>query len=401
MILRKGRSVARRGTVAVLVALLLPVIIGVTALGLDGGLLLVQRRQAQSIADSAALAGAYAMYGGSTFDTAKTAAISVGTQNGVTLSSSQVTQPQTGYVAVSVTVTHPRCFSALWGAGTMSATASAVARGKTSAYSKAAILVLDPSGAAAITMSGLTQVTAKNGSVIVDSTSSTSILSSGAPSITTPELDLSGGITFSGTNPNKATVTKTGQTSTADPLAGIPAPSSSGMTVQSSSAINLTGSATRTISPGVYNGGFNLSGSSVLTMNPGIYYINGGGINMSGSSGISGNGVFIYNTGGGAINLSGSGTIALNPMTSGTYQGITVFQDRSSAVGATMSGGSNINNTGTFYFPGSKLTLSGTSGVAAMGAQIIAKDLTFSGTAGVQVKYDGSVAGTTSMGLVQ
>jgi hypothetical protein len=173
------------------------------------------------------------------------------------------------------------------------------------------------------------------------------------------------------------------------------------MTVQSNSAINLLTSMTKTISPGVYNGGFNLSGSSVLTMDPGIYYINGGGISLTGSSGITGNGVFIYNTGGGAINLSGSGTIALSPMTSGTYQGITVFQDRSSSVGATMSGGSNVNNTGTFYFPGSKLTLSGTSGVAAMGAQIIAKNLTFSGTAGVQVKYDSSVAGTTSLGLIE
>ena len=122
---------------------------------------------------------------------------------------------------------------------------------------------------------------------------------------------------------------------------------------------------------------------------------------MSGSSGITGNGVFIYNTGGGAINLSGSGNISLNPMTSGTYQGITVFQDRSSTTGATMSGGSNINNTGTFYFPSAKLTLSGSSGVVDVGAQIIAKDLTFSGTAGIQVKYDSSVAATSSLGLVQ
>lgn len=402
MILRKGRSLNRRGTVAVLVALLLPVIIGVTALGLDGGLLLLQRRQAQSIADAAALAGAYSMYGGSSFSTAQSAAIAIGTQNGVTISTSQVTQPKTGYVAVSVTVTQPRCFSALWGSGNMSATANAVARGISSAYSTAAILVLDPSGSAAIGISGLTtKVTAKNGSIIVDSTSSSSILSSGTPTITTPELDLSGGITYSGTNPNKATVTKTGQASTSDPLASISAPSSSGMTVQSSSAINLLSSMTKTISPGVYNGGFNLSGSSVLTMNPGIYYINGGGINLTGSAGITGNGVFIYNTGGGPINLSGTGTIALSPMTTGTYQGITVFQDRSSSVGATMSGGSNISNTGTFYFPNSRLTLSGTSGVATMGAQVIAKDLTFSGGAGIQVNYDSSVAGTMSLGLVQ
>ena len=126
MIVRDSRSLTRRGTVAVVVALLLPVIIGVTAVGLDGGLLFLQRRQAQSIADAAALAGAYSMYGGSNFSTAKSAAIAIGTQNGVTITNSQVTQPQTGYVSVSVTVTKPRCFSALWGAGNMSATATAV-----------------------------------------------------------------------------------------------------------------------------------------------------------------------------------------------------------------------------------------------------------------------------------
>jgi Flp pilus assembly protein TadG len=400
MTMKKRSLSKRRGTVAALVAILMPVMIGVTAIGLDGGLLFLQRRQAQSIADAAALAGAYAINKGATFSAAQTAAISIGTQNGVTISSSQVTQPQTGYVAVSVTVTNPRCFSAMWGAGNMSAVATAVARGSGSAYSTAAILVLAPTGTS-VTLSGTTQITAKNGPVIVDSTSSSSVVSSGSPSITAPVLDLSGQILFSGSNPNKATVTNTGQANTPDPLSGIVAPSSSGMTVQSGSTISLSGSSTRTLSPGVYDGGITLSGSSAVTLNPGVYYINGGGINLSGSSGISGDGVFIYNTGGGAVNLSGSGTIALSPMTSGQYQGITVFQDRTSSTAATMSGGSNFANTGTFYFPDAKLTLSGTSGVASVGAQIIAKDLTFSGTAGIQVNYDTSVASSSTVGLIQ
>jgi Flp pilus assembly protein TadG len=390
----------RRGTVSALVAVLMPVIIGATAIGLDGGILFLQRRQAQSIADAAALAGAYALYNGWSFSVAQNSAIALAAQRGITLTTSQVTQPKTGYVAVSLSVSSPRLFSAFWGAGTLSATATAVARGISTPYSTAAILVLDPTGTG-IMLSGTTSVTAANGNVVVDSTSATSIVSSGAPSITTPELDLSGSMVYSGSNPDKATVTRYSQPSTSDPLANIPAPSSSGMTVQSSTAINLSGSATRTLSPGVYDGGITLSGSSSVTLNPGVYYINGGGINLSGFSGISGTGVFIYNTGGGSINLSGSGTISLNPMTSGTYQGITIFQDRTSSTGATMSGGSNIQNTGTFYFPSAKLTLSGTSGVAAMGAQIIAKDLTFSGTSGIAVTYNSSVASTSSLGLVQ
>ncbi len=328
----------RRGMVAVLMAVLLPVVVGVMALALDGGLIYLQRRQAQSVADAAALAGAYQLYNGSNFSVAQSAAIAIGTQNGFTISSSNVTQPQSGYIAVSATSSQPRLFSSLWGAGTLSISASATARGKLAPYSTAAILVLATSGTS-VTLSGTTSVTASNGSIVVDSTSSSSILTSGSPSITTPVLDLSGGILHSGSNPNNATVTNTSQPNTPDPLLGIGAPSSSGMTVQSSSAIVLSGSTSRTLNPGVYTGGIAMSGSSSLTLNPGIYYINGGGINMSGPSSISGDGVFIYNTGRGGINLSGTGTISLSPMSSGTYAGITIFQDRSNTSAATLSGG--------------------------------------------------------------
>ena len=132
------------------------------------------------------------MYNGSNFTVAQKSAIAIGTQNGYTITSSQVTSPRTGYVAVSVTGSQPRFFSGLWGSGTMSVTASTVARGVSTPYSTAALLVLASSGSS-VTLSGTTQVTAVNGSIVVDSTSSSSIVSSGSPSITTPELDLSGG----------------------------------------------------------------------------------------------------------------------------------------------------------------------------------------------------------------
>jgi Flp pilus assembly protein TadG len=390
----------RRGTVAAVVAVVMPVMIGVAALGLDGGLLLIQRRQAQSFADAAALAGAYAIYNGSNFSTAQSAAVAAAAANGVTITTSNVTQPQSKYVSVSVTSTHQRTFSALWGAGTMSATASATARTANMAYSKAALLVLSGTGSS-VTISGTTKVTAANGSVIVDSTSSAAVISSGAPSITTPELDLSGKISYSGTNPNNATTTKSNQPNTPDPLASIPAPTTSGLTTQSSSALSIS-SGTTTLSPGVYTGGITISGSAAVTLNPGVYYINGGGINMSGPSSLTGNGVFIYNTGGGAVNLSGTGSISLSPMTTGTYAGLSIFQDRTSTTGATLSGGSNISCSGTFYFPDATLTLSGTSGVATMGSQMIVNKITFSGGAGVSVNYNSnSVAAVPKLALVQ
>jgi Flp pilus assembly protein TadG len=123
---------SHRGTVAVVVAITLPVLIGVAALSLDGSLLFVQRRQAQSAADGAALAGAYALSNGSSFSSAQSAAISIGSQRNITINSADVTEPQAGSVSVTVTSTHPRLFSALWGSGSMTAKASATAVAQTS-----------------------------------------------------------------------------------------------------------------------------------------------------------------------------------------------------------------------------------------------------------------------------
>ena len=395
-----SKTSLRRGSAAALVAISLPVLMGVAALALDAGVLFIQKRQAQTMAEAISTAAAYQLYFNSSNTRGATAAATaLASTYGVspTVSIPPVSGPfanKAGYVQVSITTSSPRVFSAIWGAGSMSAQASAVAGFGTIPYSTAAILVLNPTGTA-VTLSGSAAVTVKNGSIIVDSKSNAAIVSSGTapgPSITAPVLDLSGKISFSGANPNNALVTNSGQPNTADPLLGISAPSTSGMTVQSNSTISLSGAATRTLNPGVYNGGFTLTGSSSVTLNPGAYYINGGGISVSGPSSISGNGVFIYNTGGGAINLSGTGNVSLSPMSSGTYAGITVFQDRTSTTGATLSGSGNMNNTGTFYFPDSTLTLSGSSGVNTVGAQIIAKNLTFSGLAGIQVNYDSSVA---------
>jgi hypothetical protein len=125
-------KLSRRGTVAVLVALTLPVLVGVAALALDGSLLFVQRGQAQSAADGAALAGAYALSNGASFDTAQSAAIAIGAQKNITIAASNITEPQPGAVSVSVTSTHPRMFSAIWGPGSMAAKASATAVAQTS-----------------------------------------------------------------------------------------------------------------------------------------------------------------------------------------------------------------------------------------------------------------------------
>lgn len=101
-----------------------------------------------------------------------------------------------------------------------------------------------------------------------------------------------------------------------------------------------------TLQPGVYYGGLDVRGN--VTMLPGIYVMAGGGFNYhNGGTTITGTGVMIYNadndnascrSGGGGCNYgaigpitsSGNPTINLVSPSSGYYQGIVVFQERTS-----------------------------------------------------------------------
>src|SRR5689334_20555266 len=81
--------VSRRGTVAVLTAVCLTVIIAVLAIALDGGSLLAERRHAQAAADAAAFAAACDLYdnywinsGTDPNGTARTSALDTANANG-------------------------------------------------------------------------------------------------------------------------------------------------------------------------------------------------------------------------------------------------------------------------------------------------------------------------------
>src|SRR5262249_2518139 len=96
------------------------------------------------------------------------------------------------------------------------------------------------------------------------------------------------------------------------------------------------------LQPGVYKGGISVSGTGNLTLSPGVYYMDGGGFSFSGQGSLTGNGVMIYNAPGNGnsdnISVSGQGSINISAPTSGIYQGVTFFQDRTSSVGGSVSG---------------------------------------------------------------
>src|SRR5215468_6237016 len=120
--------------------------------------------------------------------------------------------------------------------------------------------------------------------------------------------------------------------------------------------------------------------------------MDGGGFSFSGQGSLYGPGVMIYNApkngNSGGISVTGQGSMILTPPTSGIYQGLTFFQDRTSTVTGNVQGaGGATSITGTFYFAGAQLNVSGNGGVANIGSQYISRDLALSGNGGINIQW--------------
>jgi|SRR5947209_1010967 len=407
----------RRGVSLVLITVSLVALLGVLAVSLEGGLLLSERRTAQATADAAAEAAAadlywywFVNYGKDPGGTAKTAALNTASYNGYTNDGTNtivtVNIPpqsgdhvgQDGYVEVITEYYHTRGFSSLFGVDKVPVRGRAVAVGKSGA-AEVGIMVLDPSSKNALNANGGGSITVQKVSVINDSSDPSGTTVGGGSTITAPHYYLVGNYTTGGGGALYGPV-NTGVRSVPDPLAYVPAPDPNTLTQQSKKKTQYT-SGSYTLYPGVYTGGINASSTAGITLMPGIYYMDGGGFNFTGNGSLTGSGVMIYNapTNGnsGGINISANGAVNLSAPTSGIYQGLLFFQARTAPDTANVSGGSNMNLTGTFYFPNALLSVTGSAGFDNFGSQYISKDLNVQGTGSIYINWDPKKAAQTRL----
>jgi Ca2+-binding RTX toxin-like protein len=253
--------------------------------------------------------------------------------------------------------------------------------GTTSVSPSASIYVLSSSASGALTISGNAEINVP-GMVDVNSKSATALIASSNAIVDSGGVHVVGGDSITG-NAKFSPKPTTGDAAVADPLANLAAPSVSGT---SNGAINVSGSQSVTINPGIYSS-ITVSGNGKLTMNPGIYVIAGGGFTVSGNGSVTGTGVMIYNcgsnypgTGGtyGGITLSGTGTLNLTAPTTGPYAGIVIFQSRDNAKTITLSGNDVAGLVGSIYAPDAALSLSGN---AKLVDALIVNTLTLTGNA--------------------
>ncbi len=370
------------------------VVMGVLALAIDVGNLRYQEERIQTVADTAAMAGALEVSTcGSTSNCSamQTAAQSAVVENGLA-SPTVVTQcgtssasgvilevnngpcalgtkdPNNGntqYVEAVVTEKQSTFFGALLGLPqmTLAARSEATAGGA----GPACIYTLGSSG---ITGSGSGSIDAS--SCVIDDNAGITL--SGSLSITAQQVKIMGTNTDSGSSsvsPSPTTVT----TAATNPLASLSAP-----TVPSGSCTSVGSSGTISLSPGVLYCGIVLSGSATLDMSSsGTYFIEG--ITTSGTPTIEGTGVTIYMPTGG---ITGSGTTNWNltAPTSGTYDGIALWLPSTNSSGITLSGSSSSTFEGIVLAPDAGLTFSGSTGFT-LTTDLIVGNMTFSGTTSI------------------
>lgn len=379
-----------RGAVALMFALMLPVLFGIIGLGMEVGIWFKERRELQTIADAAAVSAAIENSYGATSAAVLSAATTEATANGFDPTTDTITYVGTptsgafvgdaGYVEVNVSRQLDTILSQVFYSLSPSTVARAVA--STVGDKDACVLALDPSAQNAINLSGGANVTMSGCGVVANSDHSTSAINVGNNTSLTVDCLWSAG-EISGAN-NVTTTQCAAPVSNAsaatDPYTAIDVPADIGTlpcvsgTAMSGAQMNISSDVT--LSEGRFCKGMKITNGTV-TLNPGTYIMDSGDFEMTGGN-LTGSNVTIILTSStnpvsntGNMSLTGTGNVTISAPTAndttgivtGNYIGLLVYQDRNYSPPPNtrnkFTGGSAANFAGAIYTPNTDIDFTG------------------------------------------
>ena len=395
-----------KAQVTVMTALAMAVLLGLVAFATDIGLFLIAKRQMQTAADSAAMAGAAEI----NYNDVVSAARADSAQNGFTDGSNGVTvavnvPPSsgphaggggtgvggggTGYVEVIVSQSQPTIFMKMLSRGAMVVSARAVA---TNVPAPSCVDTLSPSPPSGygVDLSPSADLTLTSCGLTDDAIGGSAFNAGAGVTVTASSIGVVGGISDNGAS---ITPTPVPVTTMIDPLSAlVTAPPSSEYTSGCQADPNI--STTQTIGPSsptsyVCYEGLTISGSPTVTLNPGLYIIDGEGasafsFSVSGGATVNGmSGVTFYFVNNGSFTFSNGATMNLTaPTTSttsvGINSGILFYQDSGDSAADMFEGGSSGKISGIFYLPAANLTFQNGS-AATFSTDLVVGSLTMSG----------------------
>lgn len=358
-----------RGVVAILTALLLPVVVGMVALAVEVGSWYAVKREMQSAADAAALGAAFELSRNNAAGMAAAANLDAA-RNGfspannvvVTVNNPPLSGPRIGNAnAVEAILSQPQTllFADLFLQSGVSVTARGVAlRAPLGDY---CVLALDSVVAGAIDLNGTADISLTNCGVATNSGDPDSITLSGNSSLQTQFLETVGGYSLNGgASLSSVTAPVTNSSIIPDPYADQEIPSHAGCEYSNTKVKN-----TETLSPGVYCGGLTFNAGANATLASGTYIIDGDSVLINGGATVTGDDVTIILTGSGSdyatIDIRGGAVVDLSAPSSGDLAGMVVFQDPNAPSGGVnkFNGGSTMSLTGAVYFPAQTASFSG------------------------------------------
>jgi hypothetical protein len=139
--------------------------------------------------------------------------------------------------------------------------------------------------------------------------------------------------------------------------------------------------------------GFDIKGPWTIPADA-IIIVDGGTLEFGAQADVTGSGVtFILTSSTAAtdpssvatISMHGNAVLDISAPTSGTYEGVLMYQDRRAAYGDShINGNSASSFEGGFYFPARRLTFNGNAGMSTTCVQLVARRLNFSGNSEIQ-----------------
>lgn len=391
-----------------MIGLLLPVMIGMVALGTEIAYLLNAQRHMQTAADGAALGAATALQKGypPLGDEARGISSYLGYTDGgsagalVTVNNPPLSGSEVGNAAaVEVVISQPQPLSLvkLFYSGTYNVGARAVAVAGSGSY-----CVLQLGGSGTVKVSNGAVANLVQCGLAVNGASSSALTVNGGAQLNTPTVSVVGSASVSnGGTINPSNALATGQAAVADPYAGVVMPASSGCSLGNGKSYGYTPNPPWVFSPGVWCNGVSIGNGTSVKFNPGVYFIDRGTFNIGGGTTVTGAGVTIVltsSTGSNYANATiGNGaTITLSAPTTGATAGMVFFGDRRatpSKVTSTFQGGAAMNFTGAIYVPTQTLSWgNGAANTPSNCTELIAGVITFNGGANIEMNCPSGVA---------
>ncbi len=345
--LRK-RLKEQSGVIAIIIALLLPVLVGILGIIIDLGFAYQYKRLMQTAADAGAMAGAHWLYRGEVGSLNNEVLYDTG-KNGFDGSHGEtrtINRPPTSgdfagkdsFVEVIISQQLPTYFMPVLGVNDMTVAARAVAG---VGGSQGCVYVLDGTEDKALEVSSGSSLSALGCKIKVSSCSDEALSGTSASSVIADDIDVCGDYDCSGSvcDPTPDTGECDGNKCAkgTDPLALMPEPVPPGgcsETEYKVSSVGSPGNRFQIYGDKTYCGGLWVESGSHVNLNSGIYWIIGGGFNIGSNSSATGDGITVYNSEGAGysyepIGIQSGSDVWLTATQGGPFDRILFMQDRS------------------------------------------------------------------------